>query len=239
VPPLIELAHVGRVFDAGGIVAIDDVSLSVAHGESVAIVGRSGSGKSTLLNLMCGLDVPSRGEVRFQGKEVRGRAAWARIRARHFGFVFQNFYLIPTLDGRENVEVAMLGQMRDARRRRARVEELLQRLGLAERAHLRPSRLSGGERQRLAIARAIANNPEILVADEPTGSLDVRSSHEVMDIITRLHRDFETALVIVTHDREVAATCRRVIELVDGRLAAGERPDPALPRRAERSDRNP
>jgi putative ABC transport system ATP-binding protein len=225
--PLIELAHVRREFDDGRIVAVDDVSLIVARGESVAIVGRSGSGKSTLLNLMCGLDLPTRGDVLFSGKSVRGRTAWARTRAQHFGFVFQNFCLIPTLSVRENIEVAMLGQLRDQRGRVARADALLQRLGLAERAHLRPTSLSGGERQRLAIARAIANNPQVLVADEPTGSLDRESSRSVMEIITGLHRDFQTAIVIVTHDRDVASVCARSIELADGRVVRTYRADAA------------
>jgi len=216
--PLIELDHVHREFDGGRIVAVDDVSLSVVAGETVAIVGRSGSGKSTLLNLVCGLDLPTRGAVRFAGRSIAGRAAWATIRAEHFGFVFQNFCLIPTLNVRENVEVAMLGRGSDGRRRGERVDSLLGRLGLAGRSHLHPTSLSGGERQRLAIARALANNPDVLVADEPTGSLDRDSSDQVMEIIAELHRDFGTAIVIVTHDREVAAVCHRHIELADGRV---------------------
>src|SRR3989337_1732570 len=121
--PLIELIHVHREFDSGRIVAVDDVSLAIVRGEAVAIVGRSGSGKSTLLNLMCGLDLPTSGEVRFAGTTVRARPAWAAIRARHIGFVFQNFCLIPTLTARENVEVAMLGQLTGAHRRRERAVE--------------------------------------------------------------------------------------------------------------------
>lgn len=216
--PLIELAHVRRAFDGGRIVAVDDISLTVAEGETVAIVGRSGSGKSTLLNLMCGLDLPTAGAVRFAGKPVTGRAAWATVRAEHFGFVFQNFNLISTLNVHENVEVAMLGRPTNGRSRAKRVAALLERLGLAGRSHLHPNSLSGGERQRLAIARALANNPDVLVADEPTGSLDRVSSDNVMEIISELHRDFGTAVVIVTHDSEVAAVCTRHVELADGRI---------------------
>jgi len=216
--PLVELVHARRTFDGGRIVAVDDVSLTIGGDETVAIVGRSGSGKSTLLNLMCGLDRPSRGAVRFEGRVVKGRSAWAAVRARRMGIVFQNFCLIPTLTSRENVEVAMLGQTRGARNRRERALELLNHFGLAARADLRPPKLSGGERQRLAIARALANGPKLLVADEPTGSLDQESSHSVMDIITNLHRAFGTAVIVVTHDDHVASTCRRRIELVDGRI---------------------
>jgi putative ABC transport system ATP-binding protein len=220
-PPLIELVHVRREFDNGHIVAVDDVSLDIRRGESVAIVGPSGSGKSTVLNLMCGLDLPTSGQVRFDGRAIDTRAAWARIRARQMGFVFQNFCLIPTLTAKENVEVAMLGEVAGVRARAERATALLTRLGLAERTHLHPPNLSGGERQRVAIARALANQPDVIVADEPTGSLDRKSSHAIMDILAGLQRDAGTALVVVTHDPEVAGICGRKIELVDGRITLG------------------
>jgi ABC-type lipoprotein export system ATPase subunit len=215
--PLIELIHVRREYDGGKIVAVDDVSLAIERGETVAIFGPSGSGKSTLLNLMCGLDTPTGGEVRFDGQSIVGRA-WAAIRARRLGLVFQSFCLIARLSARENIELAMLGQVPGAQARGERAASLMQQFGLAERAHLRPPFLSGGERQRVAIARAVANTPEVLIADEPTGSLDRKSSHSTMDILTGLQRDSHTALVIVTHDPEVAAACSRQIELVDGRI---------------------
>jgi putative ABC transport system ATP-binding protein len=217
-PPLIELIHVHREFDAGRIVAVDDVSLTVADRETVAIVGRSGSGKSTLLNLICGLDRPDRGQVRFEGREVRGRAAWAAVRAAKIGIVFQNFCLIPTLNVRENVEVAMFGRMNGARRRTAHALRLLDHFGLGGRIAVRPAQLSGGERQRLAIARALANGPKLLVADEPTGSLDEETSHDVMRIMGTLQREFGAAVVVVTHDDTVAAACARRIEIADGRV---------------------
>ncbi len=220
--PLIELVHVRRDFDGGRIVAVADVSLSIADGESVAIVGPSGSGKSTVLNLLCGLDAPTGGEVRFEGVAIRGKNAWAAVRAKHVGFVFQNFCLIPTLTARENVEVAMLGQIAGVAKRGERALSLLASLGLAERAHMRPTKLSGGERQRVAIARALANQPKVIVADEPTGALDRKSAHAIMDILTGLQRDQHTALVIVTHDQEVAAACGRRIELVDGRVVGAQ-----------------
>jgi ABC-type lipoprotein export system ATPase subunit len=216
--PLIELIHVRREYDGGKIVAVDDVSLVIGRGETVAIFGPSGSGKSTLLNLMCGLDTPTGGEVRFDGQSIVGRAAWAAIRARRLGLVFQSFCLMARLSARENIELAMLGQVPGAQARGERAASLMRELGLAERAHLRPPLLSGGERQRVAIARALANEPEVLIADEPTGSLDRKSSHSTMDILTGLQRDSHTALVIVTHDPEVAAACSRQIELVDGRI---------------------
>jgi putative ABC transport system ATP-binding protein len=218
--PLIQIDKARRAFDGGRIVAVDGISLTVDNGETVAIVGRSGSGKSTLLNLMCGLDEPTSGEVRLDGRIIKGRAAWAAVRARQMGIVFQNFCLIATLSCRQNVEVAMLGVTRSEAQRRDRALELLRYFGIAGRADLRPPQLSGGERQRLAIARALANRPKVLIADEPTGSLDRESSRTVMDILANLNRDFGAALVVVTHDESVAAICGRRIELSDGRIVS-------------------
>jgi putative ABC transport system ATP-binding protein len=227
--PLIELVHARREFDGGRIVAVADVSLAVEHGESVAIVGPSGSGKSTVLNLLCGLDAPSAGEVRFEGRPVSGPGAWAEVRAKHIGFVFQNFCLIPTLTAKENVEVAMLGRVGGAAKRGERAVALLSGLGLAARVHMKPMKLSGGERQRVAIARALANEPRLIVADEPTGALDRKSAHAIMDTLTGLQRETRTALVIVTHDREVAAACGRQIEMIDGRVVSAGLPETVRP----------
>lgn len=184
----------------------------------VAIVGRSGSGKSTILNLICGLDRPTRGQVRFEGLSVSGQSAWAAVRARSIGIVFQNFALLQSLSARENIEVALLGNLADARQRRSRALELLTHFGLAERAGLLPAEMSGGERQRLAIARALANRPKLLIADEPTGNLDVQTSQSVMTIIANVHREFGTAVIVVTHDEDVAALCGRRVEISDGRV---------------------
>lgn len=226
--PVLELVHARREFDGGRIVAVADVSLAIEHGESVAIIGPSGSGKSTVLNLLCGLDAPSSGEVRFEGEAVSGPRAWAETRAKHIGFVFQNFCLIPTLTAKENVEVAMLGRVAGVARRGERAVELLTSLGLGERVHMKPMKLSGGERQRVAIARALANEPRVIVADEPTGALDRKSAHAIMDILAGLQKETKTALVIVTHDAEVAAACGRRIEMVDGRVV-GAPPAAARP----------
>ena len=233
---LVELNGVGRDFDGGRIVAVKDVSIAIKSDETVAIVGRSGSGKSTLLNLICGLDQPTRGEVRFEGRAVSGRAAWAAVRARKIGIVFQNFSLLQSLSARENIEVALLGNLARAGQRRDRALELLAHFGLSERATLRPAQLSGGERQRLAIARALANRPQLLVADEPTGSLDVETSQSVMTIIGNVHREFGTAVIVVTHDEDVAALCGRRIEISDGRIRS-DRPTTTAPPTARSAGR--
>lgn len=220
---LVELRNCRRVYDNGRIIALDDVSFSVARGDYIAITGPSGSGKSTLLDVLCGLEEPSSGEVLFDGAIVRGRTDWARIRSERIGFVFQSFYLIPSLTVAENIELAMLWQGISARDRRDRVAELLERLGLGQRGRQHPLQLSGGERQRVAIARALANRPELIVADEPTGSLDSRSSADIIDLLEDLQRNNAITVVIVTHDRAIAERCDRRVELVDGRIVSDQR----------------
>lgn len=222
-PHLVELHHCHRVYDNGRIIALNDVSFSVARGDFIAITGPSGSGKSTLLDLLCGLEEPSVGEVVFDGATVRDRADWARLRAERIGFVFQSFCLIPSLTAAENIELAMLWQGISARARRERVAELLERLGLGARGRQHPMQLSGGERQRVAIARALANSPELIVADEPTGSLDSRSSADIIGLLEGLQRDGAITVVIVTHDRAIAERCDRRVELVDGRIVSDQR----------------
>lgn len=222
-PHLVELHHCHRVYDNGRIIALNDVSFSVARGDFIAITGPSGSGKSTLLDLLCGLEEPSAGEVVFDGATVRDRAVWARIRAERIGFVFQSFCLIPSLTAAENIELAMLWQGISAHARRDRVAELLERLGLGARGRQHPMQLSGGERQRVAIARALANSPELIVADEPTGSLDSRSSADIIGLLEGLQRDGAITVVIVTHDRAIAERCDRRVELVDGRIVSDQR----------------
>ncbi|PPJ46659.1 ABC transporter ATP-binding protein [Rhizobium sp. KAs_5_22] len=229
---LVELRNCRRDYDNGRIIALDDVSFSVARGDFIAITGPSGSGKSTLLDVLCGLEEPSAGEVLFDGEIVRGRTDWARIRSERIGFVFQSFYLIPSLTVAENIELAMLWQGISARDRRERVAELLERLGLGQRGRQHPLQLSGGERQRVAIARALANRPELIVADEPTGSLDSRSSADIIDLLEDLQRNNAITVVIVTHDRAIAERCDRRVELVDGRIVSDQR----VPRLAATSE---
>ena len=189
------------------------VDLRVAAGESVSIRGESGSGKSTLLNLLSGLDAPDAGEIRWDGS-----APSAGTRARYLGMVFQSFYLIPELDAWQNVLMAgrMLGS--PAADSRARARDLLERVGLGDRASHLPAQLSGGERQRVAVARALMNSPRLLLADEPTGNLDERTGEAVIDLLLGLSRETGTALVLVTHNPAHAARTGRALTLHDGRL---------------------
>src|SRR6516165_4882960 len=185
-PPLIALRNVRRHFDAGAITALTDVDLEIRAGDCVAVVGASGSGKSSLVNLLCGIDYPSAGTVLWEGRPVRRQAEWARLRRTQIGIVFQEFNLIPTLTALENVELALFGRGLSTVRRQTRAAILLERVGLEARMHNRVTTLSGGERQRVAIARAVANEPLLLLADEPTGSLDSVTSLRVLDLIWEL-----------------------------------------------------
>ncbi len=200
---------------------LDDVSFAVGAGETVAIVGASGAGKSTLLALLAGLDEPSAGEVWLEGiglsaLDEDGRAA---ARARHVGFVFQSFHLVPSLTAHENVMLPLeLAGRRDAR---ATARAVLTDVGLAPRLGHYPRQLSGGEQQRVAIARAFVTRPSVLFADEPTGNLDTVTGHRVIELLFDLNAANGTTLLLVTHDREIAARCGRLIELDAGRMVGG------------------
>jgi putative ABC transport system ATP-binding protein len=201
--------------------ALDGVDLEVGRGEMVAIMGPSGSGKSTLLHMLGALDTPSSGEILLGGERYDGlgEAALTRLRRDKIGFVFQFFNLLPTLSAEENVMLPALiaGRRDEATRERARA--LLGRVGLADRAHHLPSELSGGEQQRTSIARALLTEPEIVLADEPTGNLDTRSSGEVLELLRELNRAEGQTIVIVTHEPGAAAVAGRVMFLRDGRVA--------------------
>jgi putative ABC transport system ATP-binding protein len=197
--------------------AVDDVSLSVAAGESVAIVGPSGCGKSTLLYLLGGLERPSAGTLRVAGEQLerQGEARLARLRRRALGFVFQSSHLVEELTASENIELPVLLAGASPRRARARAQELLEQLGLRDRAGHLPSALSGGQRQRVAIARALANRPLLVLADEPTGNLDSAATTEILRLFEELHVNGQT-LLVVTHDSRIAATADRLISMRDG-----------------------
>jgi putative ABC transport system ATP-binding protein len=205
----------------GMLTILDDVSFTVGAGETVAVVGASGAGKSTLLALLAGLDEPSAGSVWLEGIELSaldedGRAA---ARARHVGFVFQSFHLVPSLTALENVMLPLeLAGRRDAR---AAAQAVLTQVGLGPRLGHYPRQLSGGEQQRVAIARAFVTRPSVLFADEPTGNLDTTTGHRVIELLFDLNAASGTTLILVTHDREIAARCGRVIELDAGRMVRG------------------
>ena len=230
---IIELRGVTKTFpgDGGGFTALRGVDLRVPRGEFVAVVGRSGSGKSTLLNLVAGIDRPSAGEVLVAGTPVQALdesrlAAW---RGRNVGVVFQFFQLLPTLSVLENVMLPMdfCGTL-PPRRARARAMELLDQVGIADQARKLPSALSGGQQQRAAIARALANDPPLLVADEPTGNLDSDTAEAMLDLLASTTRSGRTVLM-VTHERDVTRVAHRLVTLADGRIVQ----PPAQPMRRE------
>ena len=217
---LLSAEHLGKeVISPDGVLTIlDDVSLQIYPGESVAIVGPSGSGKSTLLGLLAGLDVPTHGTVSLDGLEFSSldEDARAERRAREIGFVFQSFHLLPGLTALENVMLPLeLGEGADAERS---AKEVLDAVGLAKRANYYPQKLSGGEQQRVAIARAYATRPVLLFADEPTGNLDAVTGQVIIDLLFRLNAERHTTLVLVTHDTELAARCDRTLQLHGGKL---------------------
>ncbi|MBN1887378.1 MAG: ABC transporter ATP-binding protein [Thermoflexales bacterium] len=198
--------------------ALDGVSFRIHAGEFVAVMGPSGSGKSTLLNMLGALDKPSSGQVIINGQDMGKLRNLDRFRARTVGFVFQLHNLIPTLTAAENVEVPMQGQGLRGRARRKRAQELLEMVGMDGRTHHLPSQLSGGQRQKVAIARALANNPTLVLADEPTGNLDSVSGDEVMKVLETLNSQHGATIMLVTHDPSVARRTHRILMMQDGRL---------------------
>ena len=220
---IIHMEDIRKIYDTGKVKveALKGVDLQIEAGELVAIVGPSGSGKSTLMNLLGCLDTPTSGRYELGGQAVSGvtRDQLAEIRNRRVGFVFQNFNLLPHISALENVELPMLfGGLRPAERHR-RSKELLERVGLGDRIDHKPTELSGGQMQRVAIARSLAMDPDIILADEPTGNLDSTSGSDIMTIFTDLWKQGRT-LVIITHDPALAKRASRVVEIRDGRITA-------------------
>ena len=221
---MIEIVNLSmRLTGGGGEVSIlDDITLTIPAKQFVAIVGPSGSGKSTLLGLIAGLDAPSAGAIILDGLELGSLSEdeLARMRLHTLGYVFQSFHLIPTLTALENVAVPLeLAESPDVR---SKAEALLHAVGLGERARHYPIQLSGGEQQRVAVARAFANRPPVLLADEPTGNLDTVTGRQVIELIIRLNSDHGSTLVLVTHDPILASHADRVVTLMDGRIASDE-----------------
>ncbi len=227
--PMLELTGITRRFPAGDrdVVVLRNVNLTIEAGEIVAIMGASGSGKSTLMNILGCLDHPSEGSYRVAGRETRDldADALAQLRREHFGFIFQRYHLLPHLEAAGNVEMPAVYTGAPHAARRARAEQLLSRLGLADRTHHRPSQLSGGQQQRVSIARALMNGGDVILADEPTGALDTRSGKEVIRILRELNALGHT-VIIVTHDEHVAAHARRIIEIRDGEVVADRQNTP-------------
>lgn len=220
--PLVELKEVSRIYetDAADVRALDDVSLAVERGEFMSVEGPSGSGKTTLLNLIGGLDKPTSGKVKISNRltDRMSSSELDSMRLEKIGFVFQTFNLIPTLTALENVELVLsVAGLSDSEQEK-RSKKLLEQVGLGDRLDHRPRELSAGERQRAAMARALANDPDIVLADEPTGNLDTDTGNEVVDLMRDLNEEFEKTFIIVTHDPEVAKRADRVEELKDGRI---------------------
>jgi len=214
----VELTGVVKNFEEGRIQALRGVNLTIAPGGFVAVMGPSGCGKSTLLNLLGGLDLPDDGEIEVGGRSLRD-VDLTVYRSRTVGFVFQLHNLIPMLTATENVQVPMLGPGGPPKAERlARAQELIAEVGLTDRADARPPKLSGGERQRVAVARALANRPGLILADEPTGSLDQQAGGMVLDLLSRVRTQRKVTLVLVTHDEAVASRADRVIRMVDGQV---------------------
>jgi putative ABC transport system ATP-binding protein len=222
--PLIALSHVSKDYDTGGGVvhAMRDVDLVIAQGEFVAIVGTSGSGKSTMMNILGCLDRPTHGSYTLAGIDVGVRAGDSRaiVRNRVIGFIFQGFNLLPRTTALENCELPLQYRGVSARARRKRAEAVLDSVGLGDRMDHKPNQLSGGQQQRVAIARALVTDPPLLLADEPTGNLDTRTSLEVLALLQRLNRDRGITIVLVTHERDIAACASRVVTMRDGRIVS-------------------
>jgi len=215
---MIKLEKISKVYPPQ-LHALEDANLSILQGEFIAIMGKSGSGKSTLMNIIGFLDKPTTGRMEFLSKDVNTltQSELAKLRLREIGFVFQNFNLLPRLSAWRNVALPMVYAEIPRQKRKTRALQLLDQVGLMDRASHFPNKLSGGERQRVAIARALANDPNIIIADEPTGNLDSKTGKNIMDMFCQLHQQGKT-LIIVTHDAAIAAYAQRVINVHDGRI---------------------
>ena len=221
---LLEAKALTRDFDEGQVKALRGVDLTIKEGEFIAIVGPSGCGKSTLLQLLGALDRPTSGTLLYRGQSLPDLPNPAAYRAHEVGFIFQAFHLLPTFTAVENVQIPMFETDRSASQRRDRAVELVKLVGLEPRLDHFPSKLSGGERQRVAIARSLANEPSLLLADEPTGNLDSENAHAILDLIIRLQQDQGRTMVLVTHDPTIAERAQRILRMKDGRIVSDDKP---------------
>jgi putative ABC transport system ATP-binding protein len=219
-----ELEHIRKTYGSGDttVVALDDLSMTVRRGEYVAVMGTSGSGKSTAMNILGCLDRPTSGSYRLNGTAVEQLSddQLADLRNRELGFVFQQFHLLQELTALENVMLPMVYASVSAEDRKQRGIQALQRVGLGDRLNNKPNQLSGGQQQRVALARALINKPNLLLADEPTGALDSRTTAEVLDLFDELHHDQGMTILLVTHEHDVAARAERIVHFHDGRLVS-------------------
>jgi predicted ABC-type transport system involved in lysophospholipase L1 biosynthesis ATPase subunit len=226
--PMVSAARISKTYLLGkrSLEVLRGVDLELQRGDFVALRGASGAGKSTLLHLLGGLDTPTQGEICLRGVNLASldRNALARLRNREVGFIFQAYYLLPELDALENVCLPARMARADLDKTEARARELLSRVGLSERMEHKPYELSGGEQQRVAIARSLINEPNLVLADEPTGNLDSHTGEEIINLLCALRTEKQTTLVVATHDAKVAARAQRVVQLVDGQIQFGEPP---------------
>ena len=223
---MIKIEHLHKTYDTGAVQvhALRDVNLTIYEGEYVAIMGQSGSGKSTLMNILGCMDRRFEGMYLLDGISIaeQGENDLSRIRNQKIGFVFQAFQLIPRTSALKNVEIPMIYRGIKGEARKKKAEALLTKVGLGERVHHMPNELSGGQKQRVAIARALANDPAILLADEPTGNLDTKASHEIMEFFTKLNEEGAT-VIVVTHEEDIAQYTKRIVRFQDGQIISDER----------------
>ncbi|RLG15553.1 MAG: hypothetical protein DRN71_01025 [Candidatus Nanohalarchaeota archaeon] len=219
--PVIEVRNVEKIYTMGDVEvpALDGVDIIINHGEFVAIMGPSGSGKSTAMNMVGCLDVPTRGKVFLDGRDISqlGESELAQIRGKKIGFIFQTFNLINSINAIENVELPMIFQGIPKSERVSTAKKLLALVDLEDRMYHKPTEMSGGQQQRVAVARALANDPEVILADEPTGNLDSKTGREIIELIGKLHKEGKT-IIMVTHDEDIAKHAQRIIHLKDGKV---------------------
>ena len=215
---IVEIKDLKKSYEDGNIKALNGINLEIKNGEFVSIIGPSGSGKSTLLNMLGALDIPDSGEINVAGFDLAQGKKLNKFRGEKIGFIFQLHNLIPNISSVENVEIPMFTQKISPKDMRKKALDLLEIVGLEDKAKILPNKLSGGERQRVAIARALANDPSIILADEPTGSLDSKTSNKILKQLNKLHQEKNVTLIIVTHDMNVAKLADRVIEVLDGEI---------------------
>ncbi len=225
---LIQLKNIGKTYNSGTVktIALKNISLKIEEGEFLSIIGASGSGKSTLMNILGFLDIPTKGEYMFENKKIESfdEDYLAEIRNKKIGFIFQSFYLLSSYSTVDNVRLPMIYAGTSESRQLKVAKELLTQVGLSHRFEHKPNQLSGGEQQRVAIARALTNNPKIILADEPTGNLDTKSSEEILKILHKLHSEGNT-VIIVTHNHEIAKETKRIIEIKDGEIINDDKND--------------